>query len=153
MRELSEGILREDTLYLFAEEGAFLQAVEPVKEQAWCGSVTSEDGSCTWYVIAPGLQNTAMDGLCTVYDASYPLRLADYTDALWNRGVLDSTKKTVCFADSPFARAKLENAEYLCAGGNKYKITQVDDSDPGWLMVTLEIEDATILWGQELTTQ
>ena len=153
LRELSEGTLREDTLYLFAEEGAFLQAVEPVKEQAWCGSVTSEDGSCTWYVIAPGLQNTAMDGLCTVYDASYPLRLADYTDALWNRGVLDSTKKTVCFADSPFARAKLENAEYLCAGGNKYKITQVDDSDPGWLMVTLEIEDATILWGRELTTQ
>lgn len=151
--ELAEGRLREDTLYLFAEEGAFLQAVEPVRTLAWCGRVTSEDGSQNWYVIAPGLQDAAPDALCTRYDENYPLRLADYTDALWNRGVLDSTKQTVCFADSPFARAKLERAEALCADGRAYKILLLDDSDPGWLMVTLEIEDATILWGKELTTQ
>src|SRR5699024_8688778 len=106
-----------------------------------------------WYVIAPGLQGEEFDGLCTVYDEDYPLRLADYTDALWNRGVLDSTKQTVCFADSPFARRKLEGAAYLCADGQAYAITQVDDSDPGWLMVTLEIEDATVLWDRELTTK
>ncbi|UWP68205.1 DUF6311 domain-containing protein [Subdoligranulum variabile] len=153
LQELAMGVLRQDTLYLFSDEGAFLQAVEPVKEQAWCGSVTDQTGTSTWYVIAPGLQNQEFDRLCTVYDGSYPLRLADYTDALWNRGVLDSTKKTVCFADSPFARAKLDNAKYLCADGREYAITLVDESDPGWLMVTLEIEDATVLWGQELTTR
>ena len=48
-----------------------------------------------------------------------PLRLADYTDALWNRGVLDETKQTVCFADSPFVRRKLEHASVLCADGKK----------------------------------
>lgn len=153
LEELAAGTLRQDSLYLFAEEGAFLQAVEPVKDQAWCGHVTSEDGQSDWYVIAPGLQGQTFDELCTVYDEHYPLRLADYTDALWNRGVLDSTKQTVCFADSPFARARLSGASALCAGGRTFAILKVDDSDPGWLMVTLDIEDATILWDQELTTQ
>lgn len=153
LAQLSAGTFQTDTLYLFEDEGAFLQAVEPVKEQAWCGHVTSEDGRFDWYVIAPGLQGKTFDTLCTVYDSNYPLRLADYTDALWNRGVLDSTKKTICFTDSPFARGKLENAVLLCANGQEYPITKVDDSDPGWLMVTLEIEDATVLWDQELTTK
>lgn len=153
LEELSAGTLRQDSLYLFADEGAFLQAVEPVKDLAWCGRVTSEDGQNNWYVIAPGLQGWDFDALCTVYDENYPLRLSDYTDALWNRGVLDSTKQTVCFADSPFARTRLENATSLCAGGQVYNILALDDSDPGWLMVTLEIDDATVLWDQELTTQ
>lgn len=68
LAELAAGTVREDTLYLFAEEGAFLQAVEPVKENAWCGRVTSTDGTCSWYVIAPGLQGQNFDALCTPYD-------------------------------------------------------------------------------------
>lgn len=153
LTELADGTLQSDALYLFEDEGDFLQAVEPVKDNAWCGRVTSRDGSCSWYVIAPGLQGQTFDALCTPYDENYPLRLADYTDGLWNRGVLDSTKKTVCFKDSPFARRKLENAQFICCNGKNYPITELDDHDAGWLMVTLEIEDATILWDQELTTQ
>ena len=130
-----------------------MQTVEPVKALAWCGRVTSADGSASWYVIAPGLQGQTFDALCTLYDEDYPLRLADYTDALWNRGVLNETKQTVCFKDSPFARAKLDGASLLCAGGQEYPILKVDDHDAGWLMVTLDINDATILWDQELTTQ
>lgn len=45
LAELAAGTVREDTLYLFAEEGAFLPAVEPVKDNAWCGRVTSTDGT------------------------------------------------------------------------------------------------------------
>ena len=151
LEELSAGRLRQDTLYLFEEEGAFLQAVETVQEQAWCGRIHTD--GCDWYVIAPGLQHRSFDSNCTRYDENYPLRLADYTDALWNRGVLDSARNIICFVDSAFARRNLENAEFICAGGSSYRILQVDDSDPGWLMVTLEIEDATILWDKELTTQ
>ena len=55
---------------------------------------------------------------------------------MWNRGVLDATRKTVCFRDSPFTRRKLENAQYLCADGQAYRITELDDHDAGWLMVT-----------------
>lgn len=150
--ELAAGTLRSDTLYLFEYEGSFLQAVEPVKQDAWCGAVTGPDES-TWYVIAPGLQDDAFDAACTPYDDAYPLRLADYTDALWNRGVLDSTKQTVCFADAPFTRTKLQGATALCTDSKAYPITEFNDSDPGWLILTLEIDDATVLWQKELTVQ
>ena len=93
------------------------------------------------------------DALCTPYDENYPLRLADYTDALWNRGVLDETKQTVCFADSPFVRRKLEHASVLCADGKEYTIKTIDDHDAGWLMVTLDIPDATVLWDKELESK
>ena len=46
---LDAGTPQSDTLYLFEDEGAFLQAVEPVKALAWCGRVTSADGSASWY--------------------------------------------------------------------------------------------------------
>jgi len=151
--ELQNGILREDVLYLFENEGDFLQAVDPVREDAWCGEISDLSGENRWYVIAPGLQGETFDGLCTRYGNDYPLRLAEYTDALWNRGVLDQTRKTVCFADSPFTRQKLQDAKALCADGIHYSILQFDDSDPGWLMITLEIEDAAVLWDKELTTE
>lgn len=151
-QELAEGTLRSDTLYLFAVEGNFLQAVEPVSGSgAWCGRIDGAEGS--WYVIAPGMAAYEPDGSCTPYGPDYPLRLADFTDALWNRGVLDSDRRVVCLADSPFARAKLEGAGYLCADGADYAILDVDDSDPGWLMITLDIPDATVLWGKELETK
>ena len=38
------------------------------KALAWCGRVTSADGSASWYVIAPGLQGQTFDALCTPYD-------------------------------------------------------------------------------------
>lgn len=147
--ELAAGTLRADTLYLFSDEGYFLQAVEPVRAQAWCGAVTGPDDTC-WYAIAPGLQGTAFDAACTPYDENWPLRLADYTDALWNRGVLDGDRRIVCFRDSPFARAKLDGAAALRANGQDYAILQIDDSDPGWLMVTLDIADAAVLWDTPL---
>ena len=104
-------------------------------------------------MIAPGLRGQNFDALCTPYDENYPLRLADYTDALWNRGVLDETKQTVCFADSPFVRRKLEHASVLCADGKEYTIKTIDDHDAGWLMVTLDIPDATVLWDKELESK
>lgn len=152
LAELSEGIIQPDTLYLFSEEGLFLQTVEEVSEtQAWCGRVDGTQGS--WYVIAPGMQDAQLDDGCIRYDMNYPLRIADYTDGLWNRGVLDQDRQVVCFVDAPFTRHKLENASFLCAGQSEYPILKVDDSDPGWLMVTLDIEDATVLWDQELETK
>ena len=47
----------------------------------------------------------------------------------------------------------LTGAAALCADGQEYPILDVDDHDAGWLMVTLDIDDATILWDQELTTK
>ena len=153
LQELSQGVLRTDTLYLFEDEGSFLQSVEPVKLSAWCGRVTCADGSSSWYVIAPGIDGQQLDELCTPYDENYPLRLADYSDLSWNRGVMSAAKNTICFKDSPFARAKLEGAEYICADGQDYEILSMDDSDTGWLILALDIDDATVLVDRNLTTK
>ena len=67
--------------------------------------------------------------------------------------MLDETKQTVCFADSPFVRRKLEHASVLCADGKEYTIKMIDDHDAGWLMVTLDIPDATVLWDKELESK
>lgn len=150
--ELTQGKIDTSTLYLFHTETEFLKYADAVSEFAWCGEVTSADGSCRWYVIAPSMEAFTGDTLCAPYGENYPLRIADYTDQFWNRGVLDSDKRVVCFADSPFTRSRLENAGALCADGQCYTILSIDDSDPGWLMLTLEIPDATILWDKELET-
>lgn len=146
------GELDTDTLYLFHDETEFLKYADAAAEIAWCGEVSSPDDTAHWYVIAPGMQDFVGDEFCTPYGETYPLRLADYTDQLWNRGVLDSDKKTVCFADSSFTRSRLENASVICADGQVYEILKFDDSDPGWLMLTLDIDDATVLWDKELET-
>ena len=57
------------------------------------------------------------------------------------------------FADSPFVRRKLEHASVLCADGKEYTIKTIDDHDAGWLMVTLDIPDATVLWDKELESK
>lgn len=152
LEALASGEVDGQTLYLFHTETEFLKYADAVCDKAWCGEVTSDDGRYQWYVIAPGMQTFAGDALCTPYGENYPLRIADYTDQLWNRGVLDSDKKTVCFADSPFTRARLEHAKAISAEGNTYAILSFDDSDPGWLMLTLDIPDATVLWDKELET-
>lgn len=152
LEALTSGILDSQTLYLFHTETEFLKYADFVCDKAWCGEISSGDGSCHWYVVAPGMQSFAADALCTPYDENYPLRIADYTDQLWNRGVLDSDKKTVCFADSPFTRKRLEQAKAISSDGNSYAILNFDDSDPGWLMLTLDIPDATVLWDKELET-
>ena len=153
LSQLAQGILREDTLYLFEDEGSFLQSVEPVKQKAWCGRVTCADSSASWYVIAPKIDGESLDELCIAYDENYPLRLAEYTDLVWNLGVMSASKDTVCFKDSPFARVKLEGAEYIRCDGVDYEILSFDDSDSGWLIVTLDIDDATVLVGRDLDTK
>ena len=44
-------------------------------------------------------------------------------------------------------------ASVLCADGKEYTIKTIDDHDAGWLMVTLDIPDATVLWDKELESK
>ena len=56
----------------------------------------------------------------------------------------------VLFYDTPFARQKLDGATALSDGeGGVYPILDVSDQDAGWLMVTLEIDDAHRLYGKD----
>ncbi len=110
-------------------------------------------------MIAPGMEYSGDDAL--IFSEAFPLRLVDYyTDDYWVDGVLarapteewaDKAGHTLLFTDCAFTRRKLENARALRdAAGREYAILAVDDRDEGWLMVTLDIPDASVLVGMDL---
>ena len=41
----------------------------------------------------------------------------------------------------------------MCIRDREYTIKTIDDHDAGWLMVTLDIPDATVLWDKELESK
>ena len=86
------------------------------------------------------------------YGEAYPLRICDYTDSLWDHGVLtrEAPYQTVLFYDCAFTRRRLEGMQALRTDGVDYPILNIDDKDAGWLMVTLDIPDAHALQGKEL---
>ena len=54
------------------------------------------------------------------------------------------------FDDTPLLRRRLDGASAVVVDGVRYEILTVDDSDPGYIMLTLDTEDAAALRGAEL---
>ena len=145
---LLAGQTEPDCLYLVHEEALFLELADVLQADAFCAHL--EGG---WYVIAPGLEYTGTDAI--VYGPQgegFPLHISDYTDSIWDKGVLvrEEPYQTLLFPDCAFTRRQLEGMTALAADGIEYPILNVDDKDAGWLMVTLDIPDARILQGKEL---
>ena len=59
----------------------------------------------------------------------------------------------VLFYDTPLARRRLTPGAAILCEGQRYPILDVDDSDEGWLMVTLDTADARPLAGKDLVIQ
>ncbi len=142
------GRAEADCLYLIHEEALFLQFAEVLQADAFCAYL--EGG---WYVIAPGLDYVGADAVVYgLQGEGFPLRISDYTDSIWDKGVLvrEEPYQTLLFPDCAFTRRRLEGMTALAADGEEYPILKLDDKDAGWLMVTLDIPDARILQGKEL---
>ena len=167
INEVLSGEIRSDCLYVTERPETFLQLADAAAEQgAWCGALYARVGEGepepALYVIAPGLDDYNHD-LAVTYSEDFPLRIADYSDDYWLKGVLSlnlagigreaDENKVVLFYDTPLARRRLmPGAAILCAG-QRYPILDVDDSDEGWLMVTLDTADARPLAGKDLVIQ
>ena len=140
--ELEQGKTQTDCLYLTDDEGIFLRLADRLQNETFCARI---DGH---FVIAPGMLYTGNDAL--VYSDSYPLFVMDYTDANWDQGVLTWDNCTVMLFDTPLLRRRLQGATAVEARGVRYNILTVDDSDPGYIMLTLDTTDASPLRGVEL---
>ena len=167
MDEVLAGELRPDCLYVTERPETFLRLADAASEQgAWCGALYARVGEGeaepALYVIAPRLAEYS-HALAVAYSEDFPLRIADYSDDHWSQGVLSlnladigreaEENKVVLFYDTPLARRRLvPGAAILCAG-QRYDILDVDDSDEGWLMVTLDTADARPLAGKDLVIQ
>ena len=139
---LEAGEMQADTLYITDDEGIFLRLADKLQGEAFCARI---DGH---FVLAPGMDYVGNDAL--VYSEDYPLTILDYTDANWDAGVLTWDNCTVMLADTPLLRRRLEGAGAVEAGGVRYPIALVDDGDPGYIMLTLDTQDAAPLRGEEL---
>ena len=150
---LEAGQLEEDCLYLIQNEGLFLHLADGLPAgSAWCGRLDEH-----WYVIAPGMDYDGSDGV--EFGEDFPLHLPAFNDDNWLNGVLfrapteewtDRAGRTILLPDCAFTRERLDGARALRANGEEYPILLVDDRDAGWLMVTLDMENADILVGQDL---
>lgn len=158
IQAIQNGSMPTDTLFATEQESTFLQLADAAQAQgAWCGAITTQENGIAvplLYIIAPNMQYSGPFAL--EYSESFPLHIADYTDDYWQHGILSlnldnigreqDKNRVVLFYDTPLARRKLENASYLVADDQKYPIISVSDQDAGWLMVTLDIDDAHTLY-------
>ncbi|MDL2293261.1 DUF6311 domain-containing protein [Ruminococcaceae bacterium OttesenSCG-928-D13] len=146
---LADGSYNADTLYLSCNEATFLSCAGQVDGDVFCARVDDE-----WFVFAPhtGSFSGYSSAEVVPFD-EYPLLIADYTDALWVGGVLSSQPNVVCFYDTPFARKRIDGMSAFVAGKYLYPILEVDYGDPGWILVTLDTDDAAWLRGRPLESQ
>lgn len=162
MQSITTGQIPQDCIFFTEQEKTFLTVAQAAQEQgAWCGVLYQQNGDGTrsplLYVIAPGLEDFNHP-LAVEFSESYPLHLADYSDDFWDHGILslnlesigrqEDANKVVLFYDTPYARQKLDGATALSDGEGRYPILEVSDQDAGWLMVTLDIDDAHCLYDE-----
>lgn len=148
---LRAGEYDADTLYFTCDIGRFQIIAEALA--AADADVTCAQLDELWYAVIPNKPGVSLPAESDdfVLYPHFPLMLANYTDTLWTYGVLDSDPRTVLLYDSAVTAAVLDGADSLVCEGKAYRVLEVDNQDAGWLMVTLEIADASMLHGKELT--
>ena len=167
INEVLSGKMRTDCLYVTEHAATFLSLADAAAEQgAWCGALYAKVGGSdpepALYVIAPGLDEYS-HSLAVTYSEEFPLRVADYSDDHWYEGILSlnltdigreaDENKVALFYDTPLARRRLTQGAAILCDGQRYSILDVDDSDEGWLMVTLDTQDARPLAGKDLVIE
>ena len=166
-QDAAQGIFWPDCLYVTERQETFLRLADAAQASgAWCGALLArpagEEMQTALYVIAPGL-DAYRHPLAVEYSEAFPLQIADYSDDHWLHGVLSvnladigreaDENRVVLFYDTPLARRRLAGAQTIVCGGQRYPIVTVDDSDEGWLMVTLDTPDARALMGKDLVME
>ncbi len=150
IEQLSQGQVSTDTLYITSRRDLFISLAEQLQDVAVCAQVDE-----LWYVIyskQAGVQLPDQPQGMRIYPA-LRLLLADYSDANWTCGVLNTDPRICMVTDDAFTRRHFADADYVICDGVEYKILNKDYSDPGWLMLTLDIEDASVLVDKTLTTR
>ncbi len=149
-QNLLNGIVQQDTLYVTSDRELFLTIADATKESAWGVQIDE-----VWYLIIPkkdGVTAPTASENILVYP-EIPFKLAYLTDTAWTNGVLNTDKTIVTFTNNPYTERYLKDATAIICEGVEYKILNKDYGDAGWVIVTLDIENADILVDKELTTK
>lgn len=140
-----------DTIYLTCRAQEFYPiAIALTKSGA---DVTCALIDNIWYAVIPNKASVTLPAHSDTFKIypDLPVTMAEYSDALWTNGVLNSDTRVAIFYDTAAVRAIFTDAAAVLCDGAAYEILKVDDSDEGWLMVTLAVDDAAALAGKPLT--
>lgn len=140
-----------DTIYLTCRAQEFYPiAIALTKSGA---DVTCALIDNIWYAVIPNKASVTLPAHSDTFKIypDLPVTMAEYSDALWTNGVLNSDTRVAIFYDTAAVRAIFTDAATVLCDGAAYEILKVDDSDEGWLMVTLAVDDAAALAGKPLT--
>ena len=146
---LMTGNLRDNTLYVFDDVNRFFNAAMFLNDSVISGQLSFSGGY--FYIISPRSTKIPEDSAFISFD-DISLKIADYTDLTWTDGVLVDNPSIVTFYDNAFTKQFLENAEYLLAGSASIKILNKNYRDEGWVIVTLDVQDASFLIDVPLQT-
>ncbi len=147
---LLSGEFDDRTVYLTNSLTALIEVAHLNEDIFWAVRLDE-----LYYVLIPKaseIPEPQNDENTHLYD-ELPFRISDYSDSNWTNGVLNSNKKIVAFSDNPFTASRLDDAEYFIVDNIEYEILLKDYGDPGWVMVTLDIEDATVLVEKDIITR
>ena len=153
---LLAGTVQDDTLYLTCDYARFAEIADALR--AADANVTCAQLDGIWYAIIPNAPNgtalalPAADDRFWIYP-DFPLMLAPLTDAVWTNGVLNSDQRVCIFYAGQTAANAFDTETQLVCGGQAYDILGVDTGDAGWVMVTLDLADASVLGGKILSTR
>ena len=149
--DLLNGTYDADTLYLFTteDESLFHDVAYHVNgPELVCGKAGE-----TFYFIAPNNGDLALpsnDEDLILYE-DLPLIVADYSDDIWDHGVLLSKPNTITFLNNAFSKSFLDNASVIYCEGMPYEIQKIYE-DPGYIMVEVDVEDGHLLCEKPLNT-
>ncbi len=146
---LLSGEFAPDTIYLTSNEETFIPLAEALGDAVWAVKIDT-----LWYALIPKNEAVTMP---TASETLYfypdiPLFLPTYNDDNWTNAIFNTDPTLICFYDNAFTSALLNDASYLVCEGVAYEILNKDYKDAGWVMLTLDIEDARILIDKPLTT-
>lgn len=150
LEKLQAGEIEPDTMYITSNRNLFFDLSSVLCDKAICAQVDD-----VWYVIAPdkeGVKEPEISDDFITYE-EYPLMLEDLTNDGWTHGVLNDDKSICTVLDNAFTRQHFADAQYIVCEGKEYKILYKDYGDAGWLMMTLDIDDASVLAGKVLQTR
>ncbi len=139
-----------DTLYVTSDYDTFRALARTAGSAAWAVRADAH-----WYLLIPkkaGVAAPSADENTAVYP-DFPLEIVDYSDDNWTGGILNANHAVCAFYDDETTRPLLQDASALVCDGASYRILKKDYSDEGWVMVTLDIEDAGVLTGKVLTAE
>ena len=149
--KLLRGEADPDTLYLFSleDESAFHDIAFYINGNGVvCGQAAKD-----FFFIAPDNGNLSIpeNSADFILYADIPFIIADYSDDIWDHGVLAAQPGTITFLNNAFTHSYLDGAKELYCEGRTFRILKVYE-DPGYIMVDVEIPDGHELTGKILST-